>query len=451
MELNQNFLYELFLLFFRKKTVLDICIENLKFHYLPTEPYKKIWKYIVEYYNLNDKIPSIGIISQAFLSDKDNKDINHILTEINNAQLIEEEEALIQLDEYIKDVLSNEFYDNFHDIYVDGRKDEARTYMRLMADKISNFSVKKENYYKKVFGDFSARNKQRILTRDNGVLTRLKTPYSIDALDDLTGGGIDVTETSCLLGRSGSGKTKFLRWQGVGACRRGYRVLHIQAEGSEQACLDGYDATWTAVLMNDIKEGSISFEKYEKLQKIITGISNKKVDIFVHAFEQFASGTMNDVRGILADCIKFNGPIDLVLIDYLERLEPGDGHKYSRSSYEGEKMRRSAIADKMKNLALEFNTRISTATQANDIPPSDWNNPEWVMTRHNVSMAKNLPDSFSYFLTFNQTSDERKKGMARLYVDKLRFSESDIIIKLYQNYQYDRFYDRTRTLEEFYK
>lgn len=449
MELNQNFLYELFLLFFRKKDVLETAIIHLQYHFLPNEQFKKVFKYIKEYYVTNKKLPSIGIISQAFLHDKQSKDINTILSGINEAQLIDEEDAYNMLEIYIKDSMSIEFYDEFQEKYTEGKKDEARQYMREMSEKIGNFSIRNNNYYTTVFGDFKERNRQRVVEANKSELLRFKVPFSIDELDDITG-GIRLTENACLLARSGAGKTKALRWIGLGAVRRGFRVLHIQAEGSKDACLEGYDATWTAVLTDDIRDGSIDPEKYKELDKIVTGITSKGVDIFVHAFEQFNSGSMSDVRNILSDCVKYNDNIDLIVIDYLERLEPGDGLKYSKSSMEGEKMRRSAIADKMKNLSLEFGTRIVTATQANDIPPSQYNDPEWILTRHNVSLAKNLPDSFAYFLTLNQTNDEKKKNLARIFCDKLRFEDSGQIIKIYQNYAHDRFYDKTRTLNDLY-
>jgi hypothetical protein len=449
-EINQNFLHELFLLFFKRKDILDTCVQHLQYHFLPSEPYKKIWKYIKEFYIVNHKVPSIGMISQNFLTDKDSKDINHILTEVNQAQLIDSEDALQMLENYLKDAMSVEFYDSFHDLYIDESKDKARSYMREMAEKIGNFSVKKNNYYTTVFGDFSKRNRERVVNKNKNELIKEKVPFSIDELDDITGGGIELTDTACLLANSGFGKTKFLRWIALGAARRGFNVLHIQAEGSKEQCLNGYDAMWTAIMMSDIKEGSIPLDKYESLEKIIKSINQKKVDIFVHAFEQFNSGSMIDVRNILSDCSKYNGQIDLVIVDYLEKLEPGDGHKYTKS-IEGEKLRREAIADKMKNLSLEFGSRLVTATQANDISPEKLNDVKFILTRHNVSMAKNLPNSFSYFLTYNQTNDEHDQGIARIYCDKLRHSESKQTIKIYQNYKYDRFYDRIKTLTELYR
>lgn len=451
MEISSNFLSELFLSFYRKKNILEISIEHLKYQYLPNEAYKKIFKYIKDYYIVNQKIPTVGMLSQAFLTDKLSSEINNILSQINTAQVLDEEEILDTLTSYIKDVMSIEFYDTFQEIYTEGDKDKARNYMREMSEKISEFSIRKTNYYTRVFADFPERNRQRVVNANKNELVRFKVPFSIDELDDITGGGIQLTDTACFLARSGVGKTKALRWIGLGAVRRGFNVLHIQAEGSKQEALDGYDSMWTAVLMNDLKDGSISFDKYSQLEKIVQDIGKKGVDIQIHAFEQFNSGSMSDVRNILNDCIKYNGNIDLIIIDYLEKIEPGDGLKYSKASMEGEKMRRGSVADKMKNLALEFNTRIVTATQANDISPTQYNDPEFVMTRHNVSLAKDLPNSFSYFLTLNQTNDEKRKGLMRVYADKLRHNDSGQTIKIYQSYEYDRFYDRTKTINELYR
>ena len=39
----------------------------------------------------------------------------------------------------------------------------------------------------------------------------------------------------------------------MSAARFGYKVLHIQAEGTAQECMLGYDATWTALLKRDLR------------------------------------------------------------------------------------------------------------------------------------------------------------------------------------------------------
>ena len=49
------------------------------------------------------------------------------------------------------------------------------------------------------------------------------------------------------------------------------------------------------------------------------------------------------------------------------------------------------------------------------------------------------------FITLNQTRDERKEEVMRLYTDKLRDYKSGDVIKIANNFAYSRFYDRKRT------
>ena len=112
-------------------------------------------------------------------------------------------------------------------------------------------------------------------------------------------------------------------------------------------------------------------------------------------------------------------------------------------------MRREAIADKFKNICTEFLIRGATATQATDIDPSDFNRPEYVMTRHNISGAKGLVNSFSYVFTFNQTLSEYSNETGRIYVDKMREYKANKIIYIATKFNKSRFYDNIRTIKLF--
>lgn len=446
-QLNDNFLFELFKIMFRKRDIIEICIEHLKFEYLPNEQFKKIWKNIKQQYQVsNGLIPSIGVIAQQVSLDQLALDI---IEKIKKVELQESDSIISQLDEYIKDAISVEAYETFVDVYNTKSKEEAREIFVETGAKLTNFTIKKNHYFEKVFAGFENRHRQRISDYTINKKGHEKVPFNIDELDAITDGGLDITDTCCFVSRSGKFKTKALRWVGVGAATRSFNVLHIQAEGSKKDCLDGYDATWTAILMNNIKQGNINDKQYRRLQEIIKDQTFKK-DIYVHAFEQFNSGSMRDVRQLALDFNKSYGEVDLIICDYLEKFETGDGKRYN-TGYEGEKMRRIALADKFKNIATELQTRGLTATQASDINPEQYNDPDWKITRHNIAMNKNLVDPFSYFITFNQTNEEYKNHQLRLYVDKLRNYQAEQIIRIYQNLTYDRFYDRQRTIEEFYK
>ena len=140
----------------------------------------------------------------------------------------------------------------------------------------------------------------------------------------------------------------------------------------------------------------------------------------------------------------------MALFDYLE-LFTSRG-KYSNTEA-GERKRRADIANKIVNIATDKvlgGMVTGTMTQANDIKPDKWNNPEYNLTRSDISEYKAAINPFSYFFTFNQTSDERKNKIMRIYIDKLRKYFSGQTIRIYQAMEMSRFYDASETLKNFY-
>lgn len=445
-QLSEKFLFELYKLFFRKIEVIEICVEHLKYEYISQQELKKIWQAIRAYYMNNTKLPTIGIISQQFLQDLKTQ---KILSEIKETDIVNKDDILLQLEEFIKRAKYIEMHEDMEDVFNEGKTDQAYTLAYERGKEIYEFSLKKDSsYYQRVFADFPKRQRLRELRRNNSEDIKDRIPFGIDELDYLTRGGIEKTELCCLLSRSGVGKTKFLRHCGVHAARKGLKVVHIQLEGSKRQCESGYDATWSAIPYFDLENKSIESTKIKQLLKTAKDVINiERGEIYIHAYEQFNAATVLDVRNTLKDIERMQGKIDLVLIDYLELLDPGDGIKYSISE---ERFRRIAIANKMKNVCIEFDIAMITATQANDVSPSDWDDPEYVMTRHNTAESKGLINPFSFFLTANQTRDEYRAGVMRLYVDKFRNHRAQQIITIAQHYATDRFFDRKRTREEFF-
>jgi len=446
--LNENFLVELFKLCFRKREVLEICKEHLEYHFLPVESHKDLWKSIRTDYITNSKIPSIGVVSQKFNSgSKEDNEVLELLAKIKEVDIPDIDEIIEQLEDYIRDSMSVAFYDKFSEVYNRGDRNEARKLLFETSEELHNFTVRKNaETFERIFGRFEERQIRRIINKDLVGEEKIKLPFGIDELDDITGGGIAITDTAIFLGQSGAGKTKFLRWVGVGAARRGFKVLHIQLEGAKNECEDGYDATWTAESIYTIELGNISDEVMEKLGEISKQVVEGGGDIYIEAFEEFGKASLLDVRRLVIDFEKVYGVVpDVVLIDYFELLEPGDGQKYRVSE---ERQRREAISEGMKNLAVEFKTRILTATQASTVHPEQLNDPEFVMTRYDISEFKGVLRPFSIFGTFNQTKDEYENSIMRIFLDKIRKAKGQKTVKVIQNYSKDRFYDRRKTMTE---
>lgn len=444
--LTEDFLYELFKKCLKSNETIDVVVKYMKYQYLPTEPFKKFWKFVSNYYRTNSKIPSYGIISQTF---QDDKDVLEIVSNIKDALDISKENLLFYLQDYIKKSMFLESYDKVAEVYNSGNKDEAYSLLNEYSTTIQNFSLlQNTEFITTVFGDFEKRFGERLIEKNSGELIKHKLPVGIDELDEVSG-GVEETDTWLFLGRSGVGKSKLLRWIGVSAARRGFKVLHVQAEGSKRECLIGYDSTWTGIINELIENCDFDLDLIANFKRVIKNIRSQGGEIIVHAYEQFDSASIADVRNLALELEKSEGKIHMIILDYFELFEPGDGKKYATSN-EGERARRRAIGKSIKNLAIELVTRVVTGTQANDIAPQLLEDPEFVMTRHNVSEFKNVVEPFSAFVTMNQTKDEYKNNVMRLYVDKLRKKKGGQVIKIFQSYQTDRFYDRTRTLQEFY-
>ena len=151
-----------------------------------------------------------------------------------------------------------------------------------------------------------------------------KCPFFIDDIDDLLMGGCDKTDIWLGLGQSGVGKSKLLKWVGVNNARIGNRVLHIQAEGSKKECLDLYDATWSGQTLYEVESGYIKDNLLGKLAKVSNDILNNNGEIYIYSSEQFDSISMRDIRNLVIEVEKLYGKIDLLLIDYLDLIDPGD-------------------------------------------------------------------------------------------------------------------------------
>ena len=442
--LNEDFLLEFFKSCLASSSVLETGIAHLKPTYLPSKHYKSLWSGIQSHYKVHSTLPTVGILGQMFA---DNVEVLSLLSNMKDVGMPEREPLIDQLERYIKNAKFRTAYEELYKIFSSGQEEKAYEAMEEFAEDLTAFSIK-SHYFDKVFEDFDKRMTSRVPRDESVNQNNFRIPFGMDELDHITRGGISPGDIACFLAQSGVGKSKILKWIGVHAARLGYKVAHFQAEGTKKESLDLYDATWSGVLLHSLEEGAVTDVQRVRIDKTINNMKHLGGEIYVEAYEQFGTASMSDVRESIIELEKTNGKIDLVLIDYLEKLDPGDGKVYK---VEQEKARREAIAQKMKNIAVEFDTRIVTATQAHGIDQSLLDKPEYYMTRFNTSQGKNLVDPFSFFITMNQTPDEKNKRIMRLYMDKIRKYKSGQLVHIYQNYEFEKFYDRMKTIKEFYK
>lgn len=439
--LATNFVVELIAAALERRTVFEIVKQYLKFSYLQEEAEKKLWQWVTKRYDLTGKVPTIGQIQQQFVDDER---VLEKLEEIGDVEIDENggyELIIDSFEKFIKKMKFLEVNDKIADTYNRGDKEGAWELFVKSAEDFSKFSIQ-DAKFETVFGDFAERQAKR---KSEDWNFRYKIPTGIDELDYRLGGesgGPETGECVLWLGDSGAGKSQCLTSVGIAAARQGFRVAHFQLEGTKEQCLNRYDAAWTGTLYQDVKLGNITAKKMEVTKRIIKKL--RKTDIIVSSEETFNAKTIVDIRRELKEMEKKYGKIDVIIIDYLELLELGDGHRYTPSE---ERFRQAKLAKGMKMLAMEFNAVVHTATQSSNIPEEQKNDPEFVITRAQLNEDKGKCRPMDVFVTINQTRDERKEEMMRLYIDKAREYKSGDIIHICNNFAYARFYDRKRTMD----
>lgn len=438
--LASNFVVELLAAALEKRTVFEIVRQYLKFSYLQIESEKKLWQWVTKRYDRTGKVPTVGQIQQQF---QDDENVLEKLEEISDVEIDEQgghEMIVDTFEKFIKKMKFLEANDKIADLYNQGKKEQSWDMFVKYAEDFSKFSIQSAKF-ETVFGDFAERQAKR---KSDEWQFRYKIPTGIDEIDYRLGGdngGPETGECVLWLGDSGAGKSQVLVSVGISAARQGFRVAHFQLEGTKEQCLNRYDAAWTGTLYQDVKLGNITAKKMEVTKRIIKKL--RKSDIIVSSEETFNAKTLPDIRREVKEMEKTYGKIDVIIIDYLELLEVGDGHNYTPHE---ERFRQAKLAKGMKMLAMEFNAVVHTATQSSSIGEEQKNDPEFVITRAQLSEDKGKIRPFDIFITINQTRDESKEEIMRLHTDKLRDYKNGDPIHICNNFAYARFYDRKRTL-----
>lgn len=446
-KLNSNFMAELFKLIYCDSVMTRIATTNLTYSLIPKEwaGYKFLLKEAVEIYTSTEKVPSLGVASQKYM---DNDFVQDAIKSIQNANKVDREIIIDQLESYIKDVEFQLLSAKVHDLYEEGKKEEAIKTNAEESQRILSISLRHEGgTFHKVFRGFKERQCQRNEIQDEN---SEQITLGLDKLDELSYGGGTRGDTVLWIARSGVGKTTALRHAGVRAALNGYSVFHVQLEGTVQSCLDKYDQYWTNISYGHIKTNNLTDEEKVKVEKTLKQILDYADDIDVYGFEKFGEATMVELRNLIINYYKSNGHYpDVLVLDSLDLVGSGINKIIDDNpSYKKDKLQK--CAQLFKNICIEFKMLGVTATQASNVPIDIWDNCEKVIDRSYTEGDKTLVKPFSFVLTCNQTIEESKNNEMRIYIDKMRdYKGTQQVFKIVTDYEKARFCNMKATRDLF--
>lgn len=444
-QLNEYFLIDLFKFALYNKKNFELVLPHLKDSYLPEE-FAGIWKTAKRtYYKGDNRLPSMPVLFQQ-LSQTKTKDTKNLDTQIALLEEVrakdydfDENELVKTFEEFVRQSMFFELHERLANLYNEGKRAAAYDLLQKGSDGIRDFTLD-SGRFEAVFGGFQ----QRALRRLSGTGNKaFQIPTGIDVIDRDTEGGFFTGETELWLGDSGTGKSKLLVSRGVNSARRGYNVLHVQAEGTEDQCMANYDAHWSGMRYMDIRMNRIDAETINVRAKVAEQILKKTGgEIFVKCKERFGSISIQQIRRWALDLIAKGIQIHHIIIDYHELIEI-EGQSFAFEN--GEIMRQIVIGRLMKDLGVELNCLVTTATQSTGVPAELTKQEDFVLTRYNLGQSKRKFEPFSYFLTINRTPDEAAEQICRIFADKYRELPSGQVYRIAQNLGVSRFYDRKRT------
>lgn len=418
--------------------------------------HKKVLNVVRKLYTKDpEELPTLGILEQMALA-VGGKSLS--FDKIIDATRTNPKVLLTELQNYLLKVRVEQSLFHFEDEFNKGNHDKSILTLKDDLVDAIDFNIVGDDYVStNPFTDFL----DIMDTLDDEEDDNVKVPFGIPPLDDLTKGGMEITSIALFILRSGVGKSTLLKFLGYMASRFGFRVLHFQLEGSKVEAQLKYNQMWTGLRYYDLTKGRFGRlkkpkvvwdsddgkifieDKYEYIQLMNAKMQylQERMGKFVLeiiAFEEFGTPDMKMVDEHITTFTEKNGPPHLVIVDSLDLMHPGDGHKYG-IDIQGTKMRIQNSAKAMKNLATKHKTRIASATQTGDIKMEDWNNEEFVIDRSRSMGDKNVANPFSFVFSGNRTIKEKKLNELRFFVDKLRDHEGEgMVFKVPTDYNHGK-------------
>ena len=183
-----------------------------------------------------------------------------------------------------------------------------------------------------------------------------KIPFDIDMLNQITNGGVSRKTLSIILASTGVGKSLGMCHLAGSYLSRGFNVLYITMEMSEEKIAERNDSNLLNVNIDQI--ANLSKDMFTtKVNNIAKKTQGKLI------IKEYPTGAAHSghFRALLMELkLKKNFIPDVIFVDYLNiccssRMK-GEAGMYALNK---------AIAEELRGLSVEFNAAVWTATQVN--------------------------------------------------------------------------------------
>ena len=242
-------------------------------------------------------------------------------------------------------------------------------------------------------------------------INRQACPTGMPKLDakDILRGGLGRGEIGVVTANTGVGKSHWLVAMGSNAMRVGKNVLHYTFELTEHAVGLRYDANLCDVPSNEVQD-----RKEEVLEKY------KSMELGRLIIKEYPTGSATSItiRNHVEKLMLKGFIPSIIIIDYADIMR-------STKSYDSLRHELKLIYEELRNLAMDLNVPIWTASQANrDSAKSD------IVGLENMSEAYGKAMVADVVISLSRKPTEKANGSGRLFVAKNRAGKDGIVFPL---------------------
>tara|TARA_B100001094_G_scaffold331402_1_gene399574 strand:- start:4811 stop:6187 length:1377 start_codon:yes stop_codon:yes gene_type:complete len=242
-------------------------------------------------------------------------------------------------------------------------------------------------------------------------INRQVCPTGLDKIDsqDILRGGLGRGELGVIAANTGVGKSHFLVAMGCSAMRAGKNVIHYTFELSEHDTGKRYDSNLCDIPSNEIIE-----RKQEVIDKY------KKMELGKLIIKEYPTGSASvmTLRNHIEKLTLKGFKPSLVTVDYADVMK-------SSKAYDSLRHELKLIYTELRNLAVELNIPIWTASQANkDSSKAD------VVGLENLGESYGKAQVADVVLSISRKPMEKSTGGGRIFVAKNRAGRDGLLFPI---------------------
>lgn len=242
-------------------------------------------------------------------------------------------------------------------------------------------------------------------------INRQVCPTGLERLDapDILRGGLGRGELGVITANTGVGKSHFLVAMGCAAMKAGKNVVHYTFELSEHETGKRYDSNLCGIPSNDLLE-----RKTEVINKY------KEMDLGKLIIKEYPTGgaSVHTLRNHIEKLTLKGFKPSVVIVDYADVMK-------SSREYDSLRHELKLIYTELRNLAVELNVPVWTASQANkDSSKSE------IVGLENMGESYGKAQVADIVLSISRKPMEKSEGTGRIFVAKNRAGRDGLLFPI---------------------